>query len=210
MKSIRNQVIALAGISQAVYEVKQIATTGSAHEHEVEASIGSVLKIDSSTVEDIYGGLEGVKIGLKQLQKQLTGMEIADPEQARYAAALIYLEKQLSKNKQMLTKIRNGVIVAQEQAKQFGVTHMNVLANLGDLYHSTISTMQPRIMINGDQSYLSNPVNVNKIRSLLLAGIRSTLLWRQCGGTRWKFLLYRGKLQNQIKELLAELDVTDQ
>lgn len=205
LNSTRNQVIALAAISQAVYEVKKIATTGSADTDALEASIGSILKINSDNVEDVYGGLSGIKTGLTQLQKQLTGMEVADPEQARYAASLIYLEKQLSKNKHMLTAIREGVEAAEQQAEHFNATHENVLSRLGDLYHSTISTIKPRIMVNGDQVYLTNPTNINKIRSLLLAGIRATLLWRQCGGTRWKFLLHRKKLQNQVKLLLDEL-----
>ncbi|MGR9100981.1 MAG: DUF489 family protein, partial [Gammaproteobacteria bacterium] len=28
------------------------------------------------------------------------------------------------------------------------------------------------------------------------------LLWRQCGGTRWKFLFFRKKLQDEIHRLL--------
>jgi high frequency lysogenization protein len=206
LNTSRNQVIALAGISQAVYEVKQIATTGSANAEALEANIGSILKLQSDNVEDIYGGLTGIKIGLEQLQKQLTGMAVADPEQARYAAALIYLEKQLSKNQNMLIVIRESVEIAQAQAEQFGLTHENVLARLGDLYHSTVSTIKPRIMVNGDQTYLANTTNINKIRSLLLSGIRATLLWRQCGGTRWKFLLHRKRLQDQVQVLLDEIN----
>lgn len=205
LNTTRNQVIALAGISQAIYEVKQIATTGSADELAFAASIGSILKLTSKNTEDIYGGLTGLKSGLKHLQKQLTGMDVADSEQARYAASLIYLEKQLSKDPAMLTTIRDGIEVAQAQAEQFGTTHENILARLGDLYHDTISTIKPKIMVNGDQVYLANPENINKIRSLLLAGIRATLLWRQCGGTRWKFLLHRKKLQDEIKLLLNEI-----
>ena len=205
LNTTRNQVIALAGISQAIYEVKQIATTGSADELAFAASIGNILKLTSKNTEDIYGGLTGLKSGLKHLQKQLTGMDVADSEQARYAASLIYLEKQLSKDPAMLTTIRDGIEVAQAQAEQFGTTHENILARLGDLYHDTISTIKPKIMVNGDQVYLANPENINKIRSLLLAGIRATLLWRQCGGTRWKFLLHRKKLQDEIKLLLNEI-----
>ena len=205
LNTTHNQTIALAGVAQAVYLVKQIAKTGAADQDAMEASIGSILQIDSDSVEDIYGGLEGVKIGLQQLDKQLIGNEISDPEQARYAASLIFLEKQLSKNPNMLKTITIGIERAQAQSEHFGTLHENVLANLGDLYHSTVSTLMPRIMVNGEQVYLSNLDNVNKIRSLLLAGIRSALLWRQCGGTRWKFLLFRKRLQDEIQRLLDSL-----
>jgi high frequency lysogenization protein len=100
-----------------------------------------------------------------------------------------------------------GIEVAQAQAESFGsVMHENVLANLGDLYHSTISTLQPRIMVNGEQEFLALPNTVNKIRALLLAGIRASMLWRQCGGARWNFLVFRKKLQDESIKLLAELD----
>ncbi|WP_031432832.1 high frequency lysogenization protein HflD [Methylomarinum vadi] len=205
LKTITNQTIALAGVAQACYLVQQLATSGSADSKAMEASIGSLLKIDAASVTDIYGGLEGVGLGLKQLDKQLTGRTIADPEQARYAASLIYLERQLSNRPEMLKTITAGIEKAQNQAEHFGLLHENIFANLGDLYHSTISTIPPRIMVNGEPEYLSNPAIVNKIRALLLAGVRSALLWRQCGGARWKFLLFRKKLQDEIQLLLKHI-----
>ncbi len=204
LKTTSNQVIALAGIAQACSLVQQLASTGRADSSALESSIGSLLKIDADNVADVFGGLDNIKYGLKQLENQLTGREIANPEQARYAAQLVYLEKQLSNRPEMLHTIHAGIEKAQAQAEHFGLLHENVLANLGDLYHTTISTIPPRIMVNGEQEYLSNPAIVNKIRSLLLAGIRSTLLWRQCGGARWKFLFFRKKLQDEIRFLLMK------
>lgn len=204
LNTITNQAIALAGISQACYLVQQLANTGSADNTDIETSIGSVLKIDSDSVLDIYTDLEHIKPGLEQLQRQLTGRSIANPEQARYAASLVFLERQLSNRPEVLEKIRIGIEKAQAQAEAYGIMHENVLANLGDLYHSTISTLQPRIMVNGKEEYLAQSDIVNKIRALLLSGIRSTLLWRQCGGARWKFLFFRKKLQDEIKFLLSQ------
>jgi len=40
---------------------------------------------------------------------------------------------------------------------------------------------------------------------LLLAGIRATLLWRQCGGSRWKLLFFRKKIQDEAKFLLTQI-----
>lgn len=203
--SISNQTIALAGIAQSVSLVRQLATTGNADQDAMAASIGSLLKIDSDSVADVYGGLAGIRHGLEQLDKQLTSRVVANPEQARYAAQLVHLQKQLSQNKDMLNKIRVGITRAQAQAEHFGALHENVLANLADIYHGTISTLQPRIMINGDPQYLGNQATVNKIRALLLAGIRASLLWRQCGGSRWHLLLSRKKLQAEARHLLSQL-----
>lgn len=206
LNTTTNQAIALAGIAQVCSLVQELATTGSISDNTaLEASINSILKIDSNNVTDVYGGLANIEHGLQQLEKQLTGKAISNPEQARYAAQLVYLEKQLSNRPDMLKTIHIGIEKAQVQAEHFGLMHDNVLTNLGDLYHSTISTIPPRIMVNGEQEYLSNQTIVNKIRALLLAGIRSTLLWRQCGGTRWKFLFFRKKLQDEIKFLLTQV-----
>ena len=205
LNSITNQTIALAGIAQAAALVQQLATTGTADPAAMETSIASLLKIDSDSVIDVYGSLDGIKLGLQQLNIQMTGYKIVNPEQARYCASLVFLENKLSGRKDLLKNISIGITKAQAQSEHFGLLHENVLANLGDVYQSTISTLQPRIMVNGDQTYLSRPEVVNKIRACLLAGIRSAILWKQCGGTRWKFLFFRKKIQAQLQILLKQV-----
>ncbi|WKJ91547.1 high frequency lysogenization protein HflD [Methylomonas montana] len=205
LNTLSNQTIALAGIAQACSLVHQLATTGNCQTSALEASIASLLKIDSDSVIDIYGGLSGIEHGLQQLDTQLGSRVLASHEQARYAAQLVYLQKQLVSKADMQKTIQIGMTRAQSQAEHFGVLHENVLANLADVYHSTISTLQPRIMVQGDQQYLGNQGTVNKIRALLLAGIRAALLWRQCGGSRWKLLFARQKIRAEAKFLLTQV-----
>jgi high frequency lysogenization protein len=205
LNTITNQTIALAGIAQVAVLVQQLATTGTCDQQAMEASIGSILKIDSDSVGDIYSGLAGLKLGLEQLDGQITGEKAPNPEQARYAAAIVFLERRLSDRKDMLNTIQSGIVKAQAQSEEFGLLHGNVLANLGSLYQSTISTLQPRVMVNGDQTYLARPDIASKVRALLLAGVRSALLWRQCGGSRWKFIFYRKKIQTELQYLLKQI-----
>jgi len=205
LNTIANQTIALVGIAQAAALVQQLATTGSADSVALEASIASLFISDERGVENVYGGLSGLKLGIEQLNDQMSGLKIANPEQARYSASLVFLENQLARQPSMLKTIFTGIERARAQSEHFDLLHENVLANLGDIYHTTISTLQPRIMVNGEQEYLSKPDIVNKIRSCLLAGIRSAILWKQCGGTRWKFLFYRKKIQAELQILLKRL-----
>jgi high frequency lysogenization protein len=205
LNTITNQTIALAGIAQAAALVQQLATKGTCDAAAFEASISSVLKIDSDSVIDVYGSLEGLQLGLTQLNIQMNGFKIVNPEQARYSASLVFLEHQLAERKDLLSTILIGISKAQAQCEHFGLLHENVMANLGEIYQNTISTLQPRIMVNGEQSYLSKPDVANKIRACLLAGIRSAILWRQCGGTRWKFLFYRKKIQVELQALLKQV-----
>jgi high frequency lysogenization protein len=60
-------------------------------------------------------------------------------------------------------------------------------------------------MVAGEQRHLSDPENADRIRAVLLAGIRSAVLWRQCGGVRWKLLFHRGRLQQEARRLLKSL-----
>ncbi|MCG8433413.1 MAG: DUF489 family protein, partial [Gammaproteobacteria bacterium] len=84
----------------------------------------------------------------------------------------------------------------------FDPTHDNVLANLADTYVNTIGTLRPRVLVNGEHGHLQNPRNVNLIRALLLAGIRSATLWYQCGGSRWNLLFSRRSFLAAADELL--------
>lgn len=209
LKSIRNQTIALAGISQAVYLVKQIAKRGTTDTPAMESSISSILKIDAENVDDVYGEIAGVTIGLKQLKRQLMGRATMDPEQAHYAAMLVFLQQKLKANPQLAEQIRLGIDQAAVHAESLPILDEKVLETLAETYQQTISKLRPRIVINGEQVYLTDPENANKIRSLLLAGIRSAALWVQCGGSRINFFFRRGKILAQAQQLLKEIDQSD-
>ena len=66
---------------------------------------------------------------------------------------------------------------------------------------STVSTLQPRVMVNGDPARLADGAIANQIRALLLAGMRSAVLWRQCGGTRLGLLFGRRKLATLARRI---------
>ena len=125
-------------------------------------------------------------------------------ERTHYSIMLIFLEKRLSKNTQEISRIRTGIQIAVQQLKHFNMTHINVISKLADLYRQSISPLGPKIIVKGEQSYLSNPDNAGRIRALLLAGIRSALLWRQAGGSRWRLLFERGAMIREIEAIMAE------
>ncbi len=199
-KSIYNQTIALAGLAQAAYLIRQIARHGEADADAMEASIASILKIDAQDVSDVYGGLEGVKTGIRQLKKQLQGPPTLEHEQFNYAATLVYLERKLAKNRTLLSKLRRGIeeIIPEKESPKDRDTLMSRLA---DLYQNTVSTLKPRVLVNGEPVFLTDQDNANKIRALLLAGIRSAFLWRQTGGRRWKIVLLRKRLLDESEKL---------
>lgn len=205
IKSVTNQAIALAGVSQAVYLVQQIAKRGIADTGAMEASISSVLKIDADSVDHVYGGTKGLHIGLQQLKRQLMGRATLDPEQAHYAAMLIFLQRKLMKYPKMLETIRQGVTKATIQAENHPVLDLEVLSVLAETYRDTVSKLSPKVVVNGEPVHLTNPENANKIRALLLAGIRSALLWQQCGGNRLRFFFGRSKILSEVQRVMKDL-----
>ena len=200
----RDQALALAGIYQAVYLTQKIAQSGVMDISAFEPSITSLTMVDADSVEAVYGGASGVLTGLNILHKQLQGGDSRDVELTRYVITLLELERKLSKNSVMLNQIAEGVEVAKARLEHFHILHSNILSQLADLYSKTISTLSPRIMVQGETMHLQNPDNASKIRALLLAGIRSAMLWRQVGGKRRKVIFGRKRLMATTKALIDE------
>ena len=102
----------------------------------------------------------------------------------------------------LVAKIADGIEEARAKLEHFSMLHPNLLAHLAEIYSGTISNLQPRIMVRGEPSYLQNPDNQNRIRTMLLAGIRAAWLWRQVGGSRWTILLGRRRLLDSAEAYL--------
>jgi len=117
----------------------------------------------------------------------------------------MHLERKMAKQPAMLKAISDGIELATSRLEHFPMLHQNILGQLADIYADTISTMQPRIMVHGDPMQLQNRDNVNTIRSMLLAGIRSAMLWRQCGGKRIQVIMSRKKIISNARKLMDEV-----
>lgn len=209
MNVSRDQTVALAGIFQAAALVKALAWHGNCDADSTASCINSIFKIDAASVTEVFGGVEHVKLGLQELIALFNNTNNNKPntkksqEIARYTLSLIHLERRLMKQAKLLPIISQGIVRAENQVKHFSLLHENVMANLAGIYTDTLSTFNFRIHVIGNQNYLTNTANANKIRALLLAGIRAAVLWRQVGGSRWQLMLARKQYINTAKQLLA-------
>jgi high frequency lysogenization protein len=202
-KTDRDRTLALAGVFQAARLVQQTATRGRCDEDSMEASLNSIFCLEPETTADVYGGQHNLAMGLSLMASQLENRTSdRDVEVTKYVLSLLYLERKLSRNKQLMNKLAEGLERTQQQLRHFPVTHPNIIASLADVYVHTVSTLTPRIIINGEQGFLSNPDVANKVRALLLAGMRSAVLWSQNGGSRLKLLFGRKKLMQETRLLL--------
>lgn len=200
-----NITIALAGIFQSCALIKQLAWTGKCDVESFTTSIYSLLQTNPNSVIDVYQDISKLSLGLKTLisffNNNLYYKDQKDTEIVRYFISLLYLEKKLFNRPDLINIIKNGLSRAKTQADLFSITHDIIMANLAGIYIDTLSTFTFRIHIIGIQSYLNNPNIANKTRALLLAGIRSAVLWRQIGGSKLQLFFKKShflKCANQL------------
>ncbi len=196
MSQLEQRVIALAGLIQAVNCVQQVAETGQIKQSELTTALNSLMALNAPSTEAIYGDIDNLESGLKALCQQLTkNKQQRDVNQVRYVIGLLHLQKKLMKKPEMLDLISREIEQMPEHIDYFdGITSPQVVARFADIYTRTVSNLSPRIQVQGDPSFLQQPDNVNKIRALLLAGIRAAVLWRQKGGRRWQFIFQSNKI----------------
>lgn len=204
--SWRDITIALAGILQATAQVEQIAKTGYLKTDEFETSVKSLFATNPQDTLDVFGGnIANLQSGLEKLDEMLSQYKRAPSTDIfRYALGVMHIQKRLNRKKGVLGVISDRLEHAAQQSQHFGYTHDNIVSNIADVYSNTISKFQYRIQVTGNYNYLQQDRVANQVRTLLLAGIRAAMLWRQLGGSRWQFILYRGDIIEACHELLKE------
>jgi high frequency lysogenization protein len=204
----RNRTLALAALFQNIDGVMQIARTGKVDEDLYKSALTSLLVDNAQSIEDLYGGVGQMRVGLRALNHQLGGAtnmatgEFKDLDATRYSLNILYLERKLQQDEGIFNRVLSGISDVQKLLNDFDIVHPTITVRLAELYTQTISKLGPRIIIKGEQAYLSSPENAAKIRVLLMAGIRAALLWQQSGGNRWKLFFSRGAMQLEASHLL--------
>lgn len=194
-KSIYNQTIALAGLFQACGQVRSIANDGTHNQRELHTAIDSIFKMDASDVWDIYGDRFALVRGAKLLTDQLNGqISKRDIHITRHVSALISLERKLMSNPNAVRALQNGIQAAKTAFEaQEDKSYKQAIDDLADVYSHVVSPLGAKVMVQGEKRFLSDENNAKIIRVLLLAGVRSAVLWRQCGGNQLKFIWNRAK-----------------
>ncbi|MGY0556888.1 high frequency lysogenization protein HflD [Lysobacter sp. A286] len=196
------RVLALAGMLQALAQVRRIADTGQSNANVVDTMLDSVFRIDASTTEEVYGGRASLRPGLTLLRDYFAKKKSHDEHLPRLALAVIQLERRFVADGAMAQRVQQGILVQAEAAQRLGRSHPDVLSGLGSLYADTFSHLRPRVLVQGNPHYLGQPAVVAEVRAVLLAAVRSAVLWRQLGGSMWDFLLRRRDMAAQVETLL--------
>lgn len=196
------QTLALGGLVQGVHLALTVARGGETEPQAYDTSLASVLRLSADSPEAIYGGLAGVRNGLRVLIGQVRG-EQRDGDLIRIAANVLSLERKYMRADALQRELhqRLDAIAAEfgpERASEPETVHA-----IADAYLATISTLTPRVRVPGNPLILKESANVVRIRACLLAALRSAALWRQLGGRGWHLLLQRSRIVESAQRLLG-------
>lgn len=197
-----DRVLALAGLLQALAQVRRIADTGQAHADVLTTALDSVFRIDANDAAEVYGGVASLRSGLMLLRDYCNGA-LPDEQLPRLALAVMQLERRFVRDEDMVKRVLDGIRAQDDAAKRLGSTHPDVLNALGSLYADTLSHLRPRVLVQGNPHYLGQAAVVAEVRAVLLSAVRSAVLWRQMGGSLWDFLLRKRAMGDAVQELLA-------
>ena len=199
-RELKNETISLGAIYQACNEIKKIAWQGEVNNNIIEPLINSVYQTTSEEIEDVFISIKRLNSGLDFLRRQLVGDAFSrDGEVSRYFEAIGILVKNMNKKDEVLNKLRTELTKQSMPINEDNLDQHALF--LSELYLSTISTVEPRIIVNGDNKYLTDKKNAAMIRSLLLCAIRSYILWQQSGGSKFRIFIFKKK----IAELAVKL-----
>jgi len=200
---MKERTMALAGIFQATELVRQAANHGTWSGYAADTCLQSLLAIEADTVDEIYGGTPQLRLGAETLISVLQG-DRRYMESLGYAVSIMQLENNFRKKSEMQSHIGLELIDINEFDDGTEIHEIKDLQarKIASLYTKTISTLSPRIVINGRPQYLQIDRTVNWIRTLLFAGLRSAVLWKQLGGGRFNLMFGRKKMLEQAQTLL--------
>lgn len=192
-----DRVLALAGMAQALAQVRRIADTGQADAAVLATALDSVFQIDAGSTAQVYGGEQALRPGLQLLRDHFRNQS-RDELLPRLALSVLQLERRFSRDP-MAQRVHAGIVALGAMAERLGPSHPDVLAAVGNLYASTVSHLRPRVLVQGNPHYLGQAQVVAEVRAVLLAALRSAVLWRQLGGSLWDFVLRRRALLEAVE-----------
>ena len=200
---MKERTMALAGIFQATELVRQAANHGTWSGYAADTCLESLLAIEADSVEDVFGSAQRLRLGAETLISVLQG-DRRYMESLGYAVSIMQLENNFRKKGAMQARIGTELQYIAEIDDGTEIHEIKDLQakKIAQLYTQTISTITPRIVINGRPQHLQIDRTVNWIRTLLFAGLRSAVLWRQMGGGRFSLMFGRKKMLEQAETLL--------
>ncbi|WP_351016841.1 high frequency lysogenization protein HflD [Shewanella sp. AC91-MNA-CIBAN-0169] len=192
--------MAFAGILQAIGQVQYLARHGESDKDALAATLNTILITEPESTVEVYQDKAILDNGYQLIQNQLGDGSNKDVETTRYLVGVLALERKLARSPNGLGMLAERINQVHRQLAHFAITDEQVLANFASIYSDIISELGPKLQISGNPDCLKQPQVQNKIRALLLAAMRSAVLWRQLGGKRRHLVFARKAIFDTAKQ----------
>ena len=203
----QERILALAGIVQASALVYEVAMENKLDESAFTVCMASIYNQNPSNFIDIYGDIAGLQKGLTILSRIFSAPKsLENREISRYTISALHLARKLVKNKALTEKLSAKIRFSASQAQYFSSTHSNVIASIAQAYVETLGSLPFRIQIIGRPEIMKRPETLDKARALLMAAVRSAVLWQQLGASQWQLLFKRKALTQTAQEMLTQIN----
>lgn len=199
--------LALAGVAQVARLVQQLAWQGHCDQDAMKTSINSLFIVDPTTTISVYGSDEScLRLGLDSLIATLhsRGEQAVTAELKRYLLTLLIQAPAIQQNQTAFSLLTRKIAHYAEAHHEYPPDARHTISGMAELYTTLIRHCNIEFKISGSTA-LDDPWIQQQIRAVLLAGIRSVILWRQSGGTKMQLLYARKPLVNQAKNLLNKV-----
>lgn len=203
--------IALAVVTQCAVLVHKLAVDGNASATRIRACLSPVYQLDVDSVSDLYPNPGDFSEGMQVLQNSFDSKGLREhAEVVRYLLGVLVLQQHLHRAPDMLAEISRRIKGMDQQSLGSESSDAAVLVQsdcgqLARLYQDTISKLSYRIHVAGNPEHLRNQQVADQIRALLLAGIRSAVLWHQLGGRRWHLFFYKKRIRDTLSVIRRKL-----
>ena len=211
------QTLTLSAVVQSAQLVRALAHTGSAPFPAMKSLIDPLFALNAPSFTTIFPDLCLARPGLEWLTVRARQLRPGkNDEVLRYTRNLLLLRTKLMADTDMQSRLGRRLQSISPLSAPYSDPHRQTSAEpvglhetersfeeLATLYQDTISTLPFRIQVQGKVEHLQDERIANRIRALLLAGIRFAVLWHQIGGRPWHLFVLRGRI-NRIATSMLE------
>ena len=215
----QDKVFALAGLVQSGKLVTQLAAEPEHDDDALRASAGSLLSMHPENMDEVYGGAQGVYMGLETMAALLKGkglQSVMAKELIRYLMSMDQLADRLMQSASTQLIIEKGLYdlsnsfssllektSTDAQEESLSDEYDAFYAGIGTLYQKSLSQLAPKIIVRGAKGYLQDEQSVARVRTALFSGVRAAYLWHQLGVRRWQLIFARRAYAEMATRLMV-------
>ena len=211
------QTLSLAAVVHTAQLVRELTRTDSTPYSAVKRFINPLFLLNAPSFASIFPDLRLVRPGLESLTLRPRQVRPGETEEvSRYTRSILklrpkliadtYMQLGLSTRLQLISPLSDPHWQIENHSENIGASEIErSFKALATLYRDTIRTLPYRIQVQGKVEHLKDERIANRIRALLLAGIRFAVLWHQKGDRLWQLFILRGRINRIAASMLENL-----